>query len=107
MSVPGTNRRKDSFEELIAKKELRKLREKKRPANAFSGFKVFGVVGWTIALLTLLGIGAGIWLDKTQPQRFSWTLTGLLAGLTMGSIIAFNFLDKENKDISKNDTDHE
>jgi ATP synthase protein I len=43
----------------------------------------------------LLGTALGIWLDKTYPQSFSWTLTCLISGLIIGCIIAWNWINTE------------
>lgn len=59
------------------------------------GLGMFGMVGWSVAVPTLLGVALGIWLDKTFPQSFSWTLTGLILGLIAGCVIAWNWVIKE------------
>lgn len=107
MKTNTPSRKDGSFDELIGHKERRKIRSRKNPGNALTGFRFFGVVGWTVAIMTLIGTGLGVWLDRNYPQSFSWTLSGLLSGLVIGSIVAWNFLDKENKDMNKKDTDHE
>ena len=70
------------FSQKIAIKEKRKLkslRQDKR--NVWMGFGLFGVVGWSIVVPTLLGVASGIWLDKKYPQSFSWTISLLLLAL--------------------------
>jgi ATP synthase protein I len=50
----------------------------------------------------VLGALLGVWLDKKYPQTFSWTLTLLIAGLVTGSVIAWYWVDKEDKEMHQN-----
>jgi ATP synthase protein I len=58
-----------------------------------------GIVGWSVAVPTLLGAALGFWLDKQYPQTFSWTLTWLIAGLCTGCIIAWYWVAKQDKEM--------
>ncbi len=63
------------FSEQIARKEKRKLKARRvNSGSAWAGLGMFGMVGWSVAIPTLLGAGLGIWLDKKYHQTFSWTL---------------------------------
>src|SRR5690625_6527648 len=66
---------KDDFEQLIGEKEERKLEAKHNPASIWSGLGLFGMVGWSVAVPTILGIALGYWLDKKLDTDFSWTLS--------------------------------
>lgn len=84
------------FSRQVTEKENRKLkalRENKR--SVWFGLGMFGMVGWSVAVPALLGTALGIWLDKTYPQSFSWTLTCLISGLIAGCLIAWNWVIKE------------
>lgn len=59
------------------------------------GVSVFGMIGWSIAVPTVLGAFLGMWLDKTQDSTFSWTIALILGGLTLGILIAWSWMDKE------------
>ena len=48
------------------------------------GLGVFGVVGWSVAIPTLIGTAIGLWIDRTWPSRFSWTLMLLILGVGAG-----------------------
>jgi ATP synthase protein I len=50
---------------------------------------VLGVVGWSVSVPTLLGVVAGVWIDRRFPSRFSWALMLLFAGLSLGCINAW------------------
>ena len=47
----------------------------------FFGLGVFGVVGWSVAIPTLVGIALGVWIDRTWPSQYSWTLMLLFLGV--------------------------
>jgi ATP synthase protein I len=101
---PDTNiKDKNEFSDYIAEKEKRKqnaLRE--NTGSVWSGLGMFGMVGWSVAVPTLLGAALGIWLDKKNHQSFSWTLTCLMVGLVAGSAIAWSWVNKEDKGMHQN-----
>jgi ATP synthase protein I len=90
------------FRDEVARKASRKLREKgsgeKGPGL---GLGMFGAVGWTIAVPTLVGIAVGIWIDRRWPSGFSWTLMLLAGGLIVGCLIAFGWVRGEQKRIEE------
>jgi ATP synthase protein I len=89
----------DFFGSQVSEKEKRKLKAQGgNHGTVWSGFGMFGMVGWSVAVPTLLGTALGIWLDKKVPQSFSWTLSGLLAGLISGCAIAWYWVSKNNND---------
>jgi len=93
----------DFFSEQIAKKEKRKLKAHRvNSGSVWAGLGMFGMVGWSVAIPTLLGAALGIWLDKIYPESFSWVLTFLMIGLITGCIIAWYWVDKEDKEMHQN-----
>jgi len=89
---------KDKFRKEIGEKEKQKLKalhENKR--SVWAGLGTFGMVGWSVAVPTILGTALGLWLDKNYPESISWTLTFLVAGLFIGCLIAWQWVAKENK----------
>lgn len=87
----------DSFSKQIAAKEKRKLKALGKKNNVWFGLGVMGMVGWSVVVPALAGALSGVWLDKRYPQTFSWTLTLLIAGLITGSVIAWYWIEKEDK----------
>lgn len=73
--------------------------------SVWSGLGLFGMVGWSIAVPSLLGAALGVWLDKIYKQSFSWTLSLLVAGLMLGCLIAWNWVQKEDTEIHKRNED--
>jgi ATP synthase protein I len=93
---PSYKKNENDFSRQIAEKENRKLKSLQgKKESPWSGFGMFGMVGWSVAVPALLGTALGIWLDKSYPQSFSWTLTCLVTGLFTGCIIAWNWINKE------------
>jgi ATP synthase protein I len=58
---------------------------------------MFGLVGWSVAIPTLLGVALGWWLDDVWPQDFSWTLTFLIVGLGVGCLNAWFWVRQESR----------
>jgi len=88
------------MEKTIAAKEERRItarREKDR--SLLFGLTIFGIVGWSVVIPTLVGIALGIWLDNRWPGRFSWTLMLLFGGLILGCLNAWYWVSH----VSKND----
>ena len=83
-------------------KETRKLKaQQKVTQTVWSGLGMMGLVGWSVAVPTLLGAVLGIWLDKRYPGIHSWTLTLLIIGLVVGCLNAWYWVAKEDKAIRK------
>jgi ATP synthase protein I len=56
---------------------------------------LFGVIGWSVAIPTLAGVAAGIWLDARVESRISWTLTLMLVGVLIGCLTAWRWTRQE------------
>jgi ATP synthase protein I len=57
------------------------------------------LVGWAVAIPTLIGIGIGLWLDERYAQgRVSWTLTFLIIGIAAGCLNAWYWVRQETRD---------
>ena len=88
-----------SLPEKIGTKAERKLKAKRHDSGLWFGLGMMGIVGWSIAIPTLLGAALGLWLDKHVSDQRSWTLALLLAGLAIGCFTAWAWLNKEHKAI--------
>jgi len=81
------------FTRKVKEKEQTKLKavnEKKE--SPLYGFGMFGMVGWSVAVPTLLGAALGISLDRAYPGSISWTLTCIVSGLVGGCFIAWKWV---------------
>ena len=93
---------KSSFIEKIRRKEKRKLRaQSKKDQAVWFGLGLFGVIGWSVMVPTLIGIAVGIWADRRWPGNISWTLTFLFAGIILGCLNAWYWVEKERKEIEE------
>jgi len=82
----------------VGRKAERKLRARaERRHGLWFGIGMFGLVGWAVAVPTLTGVGLGIWLDSRFPLGFSWTLTGLGAGVLVGCLNAWWWINREGR----------
>ncbi len=82
----------------VGRKAARKIDARRRGARSvWSGFGLFGLVGWSVALPALLGALLGGWLDARAPGGRSWTLALLLAGLTLGCLNAWQWISREDR----------
>jgi len=84
--------------EQIDSKVKRKLKaQRSSGTSVWFGLGMMGLIGWSVALPTILGATLGIWLDKHYKDEHSWTLALIVAGLTIGCFTAWSWLSKEDK----------
>lgn len=85
--------------EEIGRKAERKLRARRQePEGIWYWLGMFGLVGWSVAVPTLIGVAAGVWLDRNLAGSVSWTLTLLLVGLALGCLNAWYWVQKESRE---------
>lgn len=91
-----TRKERDDLLDIVTRKQEDKLRSRRagRP-NIQRGLGTSGIVGWSIAVPTLLGVAAGVWLDRRSGSELSWTLMGLAVGLLVGCITAWFWVGRE------------
>ncbi len=81
----------------IAAKEARKLRARQEgDRSIWYGLGMMGLIGWSVAIPTLLGIAVGVWIDIRWPSRFSWTLMLLFLGVVLGCLNAWLWVKRES-----------
>ncbi len=93
-------------EEALARKlgaaERRKVEARERDEESvWFGLGTFGLVGWSVAIPTLIGLALGIWLDSALPLGFSWTLTLLFVGIVVGCLNAWYWISRERDEIGE------
>lgn len=88
----------EKFQEEVEAKQERKLkaRREERPKVWF-GLGMFGLVGWSVAIPTLICIAIGVWIDATWPSRYSWTLMLLFVGIIIGCLNAWYWVQRESR----------
>ncbi len=99
---PDRQARGTKFIHQVRAKESRKLDTRHRATRSvWSGLGMMGLVGWSVAVPTLLGAALGIWLDKHYPRVHSWTLMLLIIGLVIGCLNAWHWVAREGREIGK------
>lgn len=93
----------------IGGKAARKLKARRRgDSGVWFGLGMMGLIGWSVAVPTLLGAALGIWLDAHHPVKHSWVLALLMAGLMLGCVNAWHWVAKEEKAMKdEEEDDHE
>lgn len=92
------SRPSDRFTQTIAGKQTRKLRARREEDRAiWFWLGNFGLVGWSVAIPTLVCLAIGYWIDKRWPGPISWTLTFLFIGVVLGCVTAWYWVTRESK----------
>lgn len=99
-SKPGS-----PFSQEVGTRATRKLKARRSSQGVWYGLGMMGLVGWSVAVPTLIGVAAGIWLDNRYQGARSWTLTLLIIGLFVGCLNAWHWLSKEDKEIREENAD--
>jgi ATP synthase protein I len=100
------SRADNAFVRTVNAKVDRKLRAQRNGTQgAWSGLGVFGLIGWSVATPTFLGAMLGVWLDRHRAGAHSWTLTLLIAGLSIGCASAWHWVSVENRAIQEDSDD--
>jgi len=90
------------FRAVINAKAGRKLRSQKSPnQGVWIGLGMMGIIGWSVAVPTVTGVGLGLWLDRRYPMAHSWVLTLMVLGLFCGIFIAWYWVLKEDREIQE------
>jgi len=89
---------KPSLSQEVGAKAARKLRAQRHVTQTvWFGLGMMGLIGWSVAIPTLLGTALGFWLDKHYPRQHSWTLALLVAGLAIGCMNAWHWVSREDQ----------
>jgi ATP synthase protein I len=85
----------EAFKDRVDRKAAQKIRVRLEPDQTiWFGLGVFGVVGWSVAIPTLIGVALGLWIDATWPSRYSWALMLLIGGVILGCMNAWFWVRK-------------
>ena len=86
---------KRRFTRQVTRKEALRLKTRNDPdQSVWFGLGMFGVVGWSVAIPTLIGTALGIWNDNNWPSQISWTLMLLIGGVMVGCLNAWYWVRK-------------
>lgn len=91
-------RHEDPLVEAVRRTEARKARARREGRRGLAfGLGLFGLVGWSVAIPTLLGIALGVWIDGRSDGPYSWTLMLLILGIAVGCLNAWYWVRKETR----------
>ena len=91
---------RNEFSTEVGRKASRKLTELHRKKRSiWYGFGMFGIIGWSVSVPTVLGAVSGAWLDAHHPGKHPYTLALLMAGLVLGCFNAWYWVHREMRDI--------
>jgi ATP synthase protein I len=107
MEPAANDKENNFFSNEVARKEKRKLKALHDKSSVWFGLGTMGMIGWSVAVPSLLGAALGIWLDNKYQQSFSWTLSLLMVGIITGCIIAWYWVDKEDKEMHNNNNEND
>lgn len=88
----------DDLAEVVGKKKHRKERARTEGDRGVThGLGTFGMVGWSVSVPTLLGLGLGVWIDGRYGGQYSWTLMLMFLGLITGMTNAWYWIRRESE----------
>ncbi|MEM9449541.1 MAG: AtpZ/AtpI family protein [Cyanobacteria bacterium P01_E01_bin.6] len=96
-SLPPPPPDRHSFLENIGDKASRKLKSRQTHKSVWFALGMFGMVGWAVALPTIMGVALGIWIDRHVNSQYSWTLMLLVIGMGLGCWNAWYWIKKESQ----------
>jgi ATP synthase protein I len=98
MQKPGNRQNTEEFAEKIKEKSTRKIRARKeKHKGLWYGLGMFGLVGWSVSIPTLVFLVLGIWIDSTYKSPYSWTLMMLIFGIFVGCMNAWYWVKNESR----------
>jgi ATP synthase protein I len=95
-----------NFSGQIGAKATRKLKARRDAGRGvWFGLGMMGLIGWSVAVPTLLGAALGQWLDNRHASDRSWTLALLVAGLALGCWNAWHWVAREERAMREDQSD--
>ncbi len=91
----------DSLEREVQTRAERKMRARReQDRSVWFGLGMFGLIGWSVAVPSLIGIAVGVWIDKRWPGDHSWTLMLMVLGVAVGCLNAWHWIQRESHDVT-------
>jgi ATP synthase protein I len=84
------------LEAKVAQRASRKLKARGgKDRSVWFGLGMFGLIGWSVAVPTIVSTALGLWIDRHWPGPYSWTLTLLFVGVVLGCVNAWYWLKQQ------------
>lgn len=93
--TPSEDQRR-RFERLVGRKAERHIEARRRSDSVWFWLGMLGLIGWSVAIPTVIGVAIGLWLDRVAAAPFSWTLSLLVVGLAVGLLTAWFWVRRES-----------
>lgn len=95
---PPERTRAEALRGIALHKSRRRERARRRGTdNVWSWMGMFGLVGWTVAVPTLLGLALGVFVDNRVESSVSFTITFLIVGVAIGAAMAWYWIRQESQ----------
>ena len=95
---PPERTRAEALRGIALHKSQRRDRARRRGTdNVWSWMGMFGLVGWTVAVPTLLGLALGVFVDNRVESSVSFTITFLVVGVAIGAATAWYWIRQESQ----------
>ena len=95
---PPESTRGEALRGIALRKSQRRERARRRGTdNVWSWMGMFGLVGWTVAVPTLLGLALGVVVDNRVESSVSLTITFLVVGVAIGAATAWYWIRQESQ----------
>jgi len=102
LKEPELSGQDDSFRRKVSSKQAQKMvRRREGEGSIWFSLSVYGVIGWSVAVPTMLGVLAGYWIDRAWPGRISWTLTLMVVGVCLGCLNAWFWVQRQRRGIEE------
>lgn len=99
---PPRRKGQEELAQVVGAKENRKVRARAEAQKGiWFGLGMFGMIGWSVIVPALLFIALGMWIDRTWPSRYSWTLMLLFVGIVLGCWNAWHWLSSERDKLER------
>ena len=81
----------------LHKSQRRERARRRGNDNVWSWMGMFGLVGWTVAVPTLLGLALGVFVDNRVESSVSFAITFLVVGVAIGAAMAWYWIRQESQ----------
>jgi ATP synthase protein I len=81
----------------LHKSQRRERARRRGTDNIWSWMGMFGLVGWTVAIPTLLGLALGVFVDNRVESSVSFAITFLVVGVAIGAATAWYWVREESR----------
>lgn len=97
-AVDEARQHADALRRIVLRKSIQRERARRTGTDTiWSWMGTFGLVGWTVAVPTLLGVALGVFLDRRTGGSISFTITFLVVGAAVGATMAWYWIRRESE----------